>query len=147
VRRIARPAVWWLGLFGFWLLLVGTSESLELVAGACAAVLGAALAEGVRSRLSIDMSLLGGAWRIPWRILRDFGLITWVLILQVTGVRPVRSSWVEVRFPRAGEPGRRAAAAALGSVSPNAIVAEVDRERNVAVVHELVPSSGSTPVP
>jgi multisubunit Na+/H+ antiporter MnhE subunit len=147
VKQIARPAAWWLGLFGFWLLLVGTSESLELVAGACAAALGAAVAEGVHSRLAFDASLLAGAWRIPWRILRDFALITWALVLHVTDVRPVRSSWVEVRFPRAGEPGRRAVAAALGSVSPNAIVAEVDRERNVAVVHELVPSSGSTPVP
>jgi multisubunit Na+/H+ antiporter MnhE subunit len=147
VRQIARLARWWLGLFGFWLLLVGTSESLELVAGACTAALGAALAEGVRSKLAFDASLLAGAWRIPLRILRDFALIAWALVLHVTGVRPVRSSWVEVPFPRAGEPGRRAVAAALGSVSPNAIVAEVDRERNVAVVHELVPSSGSTPVP
>jgi multisubunit Na+/H+ antiporter MnhE subunit len=147
VRRIARLAAWWLGLFGFWLLLVGTSESLELVAGTCAAALGAALAEGLHSKLAFDTSLLAGAWRIPWWILRDFARVTWALVLHVTGVRPVRSSWVEVPFPRADEPGRRAVAAALGSVSPNAIVAGVGRERNVAVVHELVPGSGSTPVP
>jgi multisubunit Na+/H+ antiporter MnhE subunit len=147
VRRIARLAAWWLGLFGFWLLLVGTSESLELVAGACAATLGAALEEGLHSKLAFDASLLAGAWRIPWRILRDFGLVTWALALHVTGVRPVRSSWVEVPFPRADEPGRRSVAAALGSVSPNAIVAEVDRKRNVAFVHELVPGSGSPTVP
>lgn len=139
--------LWWLGLLGFWLLLVGTSESLELVAGACSAPLGAALAEGVRSKLAFDASPLAGAWRIPWRILRDFALITRALVLHVTGVRPVRSSWVEVSFARAAEPGRRAVAAALGSVSPNAIVAEFDRERNVAFVHELVRGSGSTPVP
>jgi multisubunit Na+/H+ antiporter MnhE subunit len=147
VRQIARLAAWWLGLFGFWLLLVGTSESLELVAGACAAAFGAALAEGLHSKLAIDASLLAGVWRIPWQVLRDFALVSWALVLHVTGARPVRSSWVEVPFPRAREPGRRAAAAALGSVSPNAIVAEVDCERNVALVHELVPGSASPPVP
>jgi multisubunit Na+/H+ antiporter MnhE subunit len=147
VRQLARPALWWLGLFGFWLLLVGTSESLELVAGVCAAALGAALAEGIRSKLPFDAGLLSGAWRIPWWIFRDFALLTWALVLHVIGRRPVRSAWSEVPFPRAGEPGRRAIAAALGSLSPNAVVAEVDRERNVAFVHEIVPRRGSTPVP
>jgi multisubunit Na+/H+ antiporter MnhE subunit len=147
MRAFARPALWWVGLFGFWLLLVGTSESLELVAGACAAALGAGLAEGIRSRVPFDAGLFAGAWRVPWRILRDFALLTWALALHVTGRRPVRSAWVEVPVPRAREPGRRAVAAALGSLSPNAIVAEIDRERNVAFVHELVPKSGSSPVP
>lgn len=147
MSRAVGPVLWWLGLFGFWVLLVGTTEWLELVAGACAAALGAALAESLRAKLPFDAALLAGAWRIPLRILRDFALLTWALVLHVAGVRPVRSVWVEVPFPRAEEPGRRAVAAELGSLSPNTIVADVDRERRVALVHELVRGRGPTSLP
>ena len=36
--------LWWLALFGWWIVLVGTNAGLELIAGACAALLGALLA-------------------------------------------------------------------------------------------------------
>lgn len=147
MTRVAGLVLWWLGLIGFWILLVGTSDRLELAGGACAAVLGTALAEGARSKLPFDAALLAAAWRVPWRIVRDFALLTWALALDVTGIRPVRSAWVEVPFPPSEEPGRRAVAAALGSLSPNTLVVDVDRERKVAVVHALVPGRGSTPVP
>jgi hypothetical protein len=48
MRTLRWVTLWWLALFVWWLLLVGTSAGLELVAGACAAVFGAALAAGLR---------------------------------------------------------------------------------------------------
>jgi hypothetical protein len=36
--------LWWLALFGWWVALVGTNAGLELIAGACAALIAALLA-------------------------------------------------------------------------------------------------------
>lgn len=97
VRRAASSAAWWLVLFGFWLLLVGTTRWVELVAGACAAALGTVLAEALRAQRLLGFRLearwLARTWRLPLEIARDFAVLAWALLLHVTRVRPVRSAY------------------------------------------------------
>jgi hypothetical protein len=50
-RRIvpaAEFAAWWAALLGLWLMLISTIDTLELVVGASAALLGAVAALGAR---------------------------------------------------------------------------------------------------
>src|SRR6266496_2589881 len=114
--RVAFALVWWLALAVWWVLLVGTNAGLELLAAACAAVLGAALAFGLRRhrllRFRFQARWLARALRVPWSIVRELGLVTWALLLHVTRVRPVRSAYRAIPFPAgradAVSAGRRA---------------------------------------
>ena len=65
LRLVAFTALWWIALFGFWLVLVGTNAGLELLAGACAAALGTSLAYALRRHgllgFRLDAALLSRA--------------------------------------------------------------------------------------
>jgi Na+/H+ ion antiporter subunit len=148
IARVRSIALWWLSLFGLWLLFVGTREQYELIAGACAAAAGAVFAEVLRSqrllRFRFEPRWAAKAAAVPWRVVRDFGILVRALFLHVARVRPIRSSYVAVPFPGGGSDpasaGRRALATLLGTVSPNGIVIDIDPERDVALRHDLVPS-------
>ncbi len=145
MRRVAAWLSWFAGLFVLWLLLVGTVQDVELIAGLCAAALGATAVEVVRSQ-----GLLG--FRIEWRWLR----LTWkplarvapeFLLLMVALVRRPRGSFRTLDFPAGGEravdSGRRAFAVVVASLAPNRLVVGVDPETGGALVHDLVPGHGS----
>src|SRR3954469_8997744 len=67
-----------------WALLVGTTQSTELIVGLVAAAVGAAFAELLRSLglfgFRTDAGLLAKAWKLPWLVPFDFALATWVLV-------------------------------------------------------------------
>jgi hypothetical protein len=136
-------------------LLVGTASWIELVAGACGAALAAALAAAVRRQELLAFRLerlwLARAWSVPLRIVRDFAVLTWALLLHVTRARPVRGRFVAVPFPAGGDDeaaaGRRGVAALLGSIAPNTIVVDVDTGEELALKHDLVPGRASKTVP
>lgn len=131
---------WFAGLFGLWLLLVGTVATLELVAGLCAGAIGATAAEVVRS-LGLLRFRVERAWlaRTPARLAQvvpDFFLVVAVL------ARPRGGAFRTLPFPTGGEravdDGRRAWAAFVGSFAPNRLVVDLDRETGEALVHDLV---------
>ena len=142
-------ALWWLLLFGLWVVLVGANEEMELGAGAGAAALAAVLVELLRRQrlLSFAPPLrdLLPALAIPWHVVRDFGYLTAALVLHVLRIRRVASAWIAVplRAPADGATAR----VLTDNVSPNTIVAAVDRERGVALKHDLVPRWASKSVP
>jgi hypothetical protein len=147
--------LWWLVLFGLWVVMEGTNEAMELAAGAGAAALGAALLEVVRRqgllRFAPGIAAIAPAARLPAQILREFWILTVSLALDLARVRRVRSAWVAVPF-EAGRrdsvsAGNRALRPLIDNVSPLTIVADVDCERNVALKHDLVPSRASKTVP
>jgi hypothetical protein len=147
--------LWWLTLFGLWIVMQGSSDGLELAAGAGAAALGSTLLELVRRRRLLrfapDAAAVATAARIPWHILREFWILTTALVLDLTGIRRIRSAWVAVPFEAGGDDprsaGNRALRPLIDNVTPLTIVADVDRDLDVALKHDLVPSRASKTVP
>jgi multisubunit Na+/H+ antiporter MnhE subunit len=138
-----RLVLWWLALWGLWLLYVGQHHFQEVVAGAIAAAASVGVVAGTRGmgRFRPLRRDLARAWRLPWHVVRDFGVISLALLRG----RP-RGAWETVELAvgddDARSTGRRALAGVLGSIAPNAYVADFDRERGVAVVHRLDPRRG-----
>lgn len=96
--------LWWLALFGWWVVVVGTSSRVELAAGGCAALLGALLAVGVRGRGLLRSRFrtrwLAKALKIPWKVVQEIVLVFWALALNLAGLRRVSSRYRAFDFPR-----------------------------------------------
>jgi hypothetical protein len=144
VRTLVSLVVWFALLEALWAVYVGAKQGMELVAGLIAAAAGALLVESLRRLgvlgLTADPRMLARAWRLPYRALLDFGVVTWVLVRSLARRRRVRGEWLEADFPTAGgSVGRwqRAFAVTAGTATPNAIVVDVDGGR--ALLHSLEP--------
>lgn len=144
MRRVVSFLAWLLALEALWAVLVGTTQSTELLAGLGAAALGALLAEVLRTRgllvVAPDPRLAAKAWKLPWLVPFDFGVITWVLVRSLAHGRRVRGVWVSVPFRvDRGAKGRwqRAFAVATSNGTANAIV--VDMHDGEAELHALAP--------
>ena len=155
MRTLRFVVLWWLALFGWWVLLVGTNAGIELVAGACAGVLGTALALLAR-RLGLLSFHFEAAWlmrtgRVPWKVVREFGVVLWALALHLARARPVRSAYRAFPFPAgrgdAVSAGRRAVASAADALSPNAVPIDMDCERGLVLRHELDPPQATDELP
>lgn len=123
-------------IFALWLLLTGTFAGVELVFGVAVAAL-AALADVVARRVAgrpLRVRRLPGLTSLPARVVVDFARL-------MRALPAARGRWREEEIPRGREDpewrARRAWHVLAGSVAPATIVADVDRERGVAVVHEL----------
>jgi hypothetical protein len=155
LKTLRFVVLWWLALAGWWVLLVGTNAGLELVAAACAALLGSALAVGVRGRRLLHFRFEPGwlaktvnaAWRIPY----ELGVVLWALALHLARVRPVRSAYRAFAFPAgrsdAVSAGRRAVVTLADALSPNTLPLDMDCERGVVLRHELDPRRASNTLP
>ena len=136
-----RIVLWWAVLLGLWQLYVGQTTTQTTIAGVIAAGLavgiGVLLARLGLYRFGFEPRRLRRAARLPWDVVRDFGVVT----LALTRGRP-KGAFREVDVP-ARTAGDRALAGLLGSIAPNAYVVEVDRERGAALVHELDPKRGA----
>ena len=138
----------WAGLFLFWMLLVATLAPTEVAAGVMAATIGTIVSEVVRSQRLTTFRFrarwLLRAWRLPWLVLWEFGLVSVALWRHLTGRKRLRGSFRAVPFPSGGDDpvgaARRAAATIGGSLAPNAYVVGVAAEGDLMLVHELVPT-------
>ena len=147
--------LWWLALFGWWIVLVGTNSGLELIAGACAGLLGALLAVALRRqgllRFRFEARWLAKALKVPWRVVYEMGAVFWALALHLVGLRRLSGRYRAFDFPAGGDDptsrGRRAVATAADSLSPNTMPVDVDRERDLALRHELDPRRASDEMP
>jgi hypothetical protein len=149
MRRAATWSGWFGGLFVLWLFLVGTVQNLELVAGLCAAAIGATAAEIALAlgpmRFRLEWRWLHRGWPPLVRVVPEFALLLVALFRRPQG------TFRELEFPTGGERavdvGRRAFAVFAGSLSPNRIVIDVDPETGQAVVHDLLPGASSSELP
>lgn len=148
MRRVSPGLMFAASLFGLWLGLVGTVAWLELVAGACAAVVGAAAFEGVRSqglfRYRLEPRVAVRAWRFAYRIPFDVAVLLLALARSVLRGRLVHGRFRAVPFPAGARDastsaGRRAVATAVATTAPNTIVVDIDEETKLALVHDLDP--------
>jgi len=140
---------WFAALFVLWLLLVGTVQDVELIAGLCAAGIGATAVEVVRSqgllRFQVEWRWLRRAWRPLLAVVPDFVLLMGAL------PRRRRGEFHTVEFPtggqRAVDRGRRAFTGLAGSLGPNRLVVDLDPDKGEALVHDLVASAGRPELP
>jgi hypothetical protein len=83
---------------------------------------------------------------MPVRVFADFGILVAALARTLSG-RPVRGVFLAKELPARGpEPGAafaRALAAVVATYAPNAYVVDVDLNRNVALMHDLVRNRAS----
>jgi multisubunit Na+/H+ antiporter MnhE subunit len=138
---------WWVVLFGLWLLLVDTLTYPEVLAGAVAAAIAAFVALEVRLHSNVRFQprlrwllLLGN---VPGGILRDSATLAAVLWRRlVRGERP-HGAFRTLRFSACADNPESAAwrafATVTTSITPNTYVIGFDRERGIALIHQLVP--------
>jgi hypothetical protein len=155
MKTLRFVALWWLALFGWWILLVGTNSGLEEIAAACAAAIGTAFALGIRRqrllRFGFEPRWLAKTLGVPWKVVRELGVVFWALALHLGRVRPVASAYRAIPFPAgrqdAVSAGRRAVVSLADAISPNAYSVDMDCERNLVLRHELDPRHSSNDVP
>lgn len=148
--RAARHGVGWLVLwaatFWLWFLLVGEWNRIELVAAAVAATLAASLGELARARAEVrphvPLAWVLRAKSVVPMIFVDFGIVVWALVRSGLERKVVRGEFVSREFPAGGDDATsasiRAWAAVMATYSPNAYVLEIDEERQLTLVHDLV---------
>ncbi|TML94637.1 MAG: hypothetical protein E6G03_11695 [Actinobacteria bacterium] len=149
MRRVAVWAGWYVGLFAVWLLLVGTVQRVELIAGVCAAAIGVTATGVVRAQgllsFQVEWRWLRLAWRPLARVVPEFFKLLAALVRRPEG------TFRQLEFPaggeRAADAGRRAFAVLAGSLAPNRLVVDFDPETGKALVHDLVPGAGSADLP
>jgi hypothetical protein len=155
MKTLRFAVVWWVVLAAWWLLLVGTNAGLEEIAAACAAVLATLLALAVRQqgllRYRFEAVWIARALTFPWKVLQELVIVLWALALHVTRIHPVRSVYRAIPFPAGGadadSAGRRAVAVLADALSPNTVPVDVNRERDLALRHELDPRYASDEMP
>ncbi len=132
-------------LAGLWLLIVGTKALLEVYAGLIAAAIAAVALEAVRRqgllRFRPELRWVARAAAIPAWAVFDFGVVMLALARSLTRRRLVEGTFLAVPFPAGDERARyafrRALATAAGTINPNAIVVDIDRERSLALLHTI----------
>jgi hypothetical protein len=87
--------LWWLALFGWWIVLAGTSDGTKLIAGACAALLVALLVALLRRRG------LFSALNVPWKVVREIGGVFGAVALHLAGQRHLSSRYRAFDSPSA----------------------------------------------
>jgi len=142
--RIVSFVFWFVVLEVFWAMLVGTTQSTELIVGLAVAAVGAAFAQVLRSHglfaFAPARRVVSSLWKLPALVLFDFGLVTWTLARAVARGQRVRGRWVTVPYPiDRGAEGRweRALAVATANGAANAIV--VDMGERETEMHALEP--------
>jgi hypothetical protein len=147
--------LWSIALFGWWVLLVGTNAGLELVAGACAALLGALLALALRRRglfgYRFEARWVAKVLKVPYRVVYECGVVFGALALHLMGLRRLSGRYRAFDFPAGGNDptsrGRRALASSIDALSPNTLPVDVDPESGLALRHELDPRRASNDMP
>jgi hypothetical protein len=151
VQRVVGWLLAWVAFFWLWLLLAGEWNRQEWIAAAAAATVAATLGElartrgGVRAR--VRRTWLLQAWSVPQQLFVDFGLLLWALVLSAARRKAVRGRFVARPFPAGGHDahaiGRRAWIGVTATFSPNAYVVELDPDRKLVLLHDLIPSRAS----
>ena len=149
-RRAVLWIAWWLVLMGAWLLLTSTTDPVEMIAGAVAAAIAATVAELVRIQdlqaMRVRPRWLPRAARLPRLIITDTWMVMAALVQRILFRRSVRGKFLALPFDPGDDDdpyaaGRRALITAAISVTPNTYVVGIDADRNLILVHQLVPAS------
>jgi multisubunit Na+/H+ antiporter MnhE subunit len=146
-RRARAWLLWWVVRMSFWVIMDDSVALDELLAGAGAAALGATLAElaghqsGLRLRIRIEW--FSPALRLPAQVARDTWIVFAALWRRLAHGEEPSGGFRAVPVRAAGDSDedrtRRVLLIWQRSVAPNSFALGLDRDRNVMIVHQLVP--------
>jgi multisubunit Na+/H+ antiporter MnhE subunit len=140
---------WWAALLGLYLLLAAKLTGEEILVGVGAAALAATAAtvtvKAGNLRFQPRLSWLRRFARLPGLVLADCGIMAAVLWRHIVQRRTVEGVFRTVPFDAGGDDAvsaaRRALVTAGISLAPNTYLVDMDRERGILLVHQLVPSA------
>ena len=140
---------WWATLLGLYLLLAAKLTGEEILVGAGAAALAATAAtvtaKAGNLRFQPRLSWLRRFARLPGLVLVDCAIVGAALWRRVILRRTVEGVFRSVPFDAGGDDAvsaaRRALVTAGISLAPNTYLVDMDRERGILLVHQLVPST------
>jgi multisubunit Na+/H+ antiporter MnhE subunit len=150
VRVAAAWLAWWIVMMALWAAIGDSLATDELLAGAGAAAITALVARaachraGLRYRMRLGWLL--PALRLPGQVVTDTVAVYLALWRKLTRGEDPPGGFAEVPVDP-GEDGpdgvvRRALIIGGRSFTPNAFVLDIDAERRVMVVHQLVTRDG-----
>jgi multisubunit Na+/H+ antiporter MnhE subunit len=149
-RRALGWSVGWALSAALYLLLIDSTDTVELIVGAIAAALAAtafelAREQGIGPGRGVGLHALRRLHRPLVRVPVDVAVVSATALRAL--VRRPRAHGVFRAVPfessSASQPSvREALAEALGSLAPNTIIVGVDRERDLILAHQLHPSGG-----
>ena len=147
-NRVAHWLVWWIALVFLWQLFVNTFAPAEVVAGLTAAAVAATAAEVVRGQGLVHFRprarWLLRTGTLPPAVLQDSLTLARVLWRRIARREKVSGDFSTVSFESGGDDpqsaARRALYVAAISLTPNTYVLGIDRDENLMLVHQLVPT-------
>jgi hypothetical protein len=147
VKRVAFWLGSWLALFWLWILLVGEWDATQWIAAAGAATIGASLGEVARARAGLAARLpvraLADVPQILLAVVLDFGIVVWALLVSIARRDVVRGTFRSHELDTGGDDvrgvGLRAWTELAATYSPNAYVVEIEPDRGLVLLHDLVP--------
>jgi hypothetical protein len=151
MRRVRAWAAWFVALFWGWLLLAGEWNRQQWVAAAAAAAAGATFGELVRARMGfaarLPLSALADVPSVLLAIVVDFGLLVRALAVSAWRREVVRGVFRSHELETGGDDARgvglRAWTEIAATYSPNSYVVEIEPERGLVLLHDLVPRRSS----
>ena len=147
LRAIVFSTIEFLFLLGLWMLFVSQMQRAELIAGICAAGLGA-LGDGIvkSKRLAKFRPKPQWLWLFswePWYVLDGSAAILWALVKRLLGKKS-EAQFRVVPFRAGGDDSesaaRRALAITMTTIPPNFIVVGIDTDKNFMLVHQVSPT-------
>lgn len=146
-RRAGSWLVWWILMMSFWVMLDDSINTDELLAGAGAAALAAFFAELVTyqaaTRFRMRIEWLVPAFSLPGQVVGDLIIVYRALWRRLAHGEQPPSAFLELSArPGDGTPEgmtRRVLLIGGTSIAPNTFALGIDQERDVMVVHRLVP--------
>jgi hypothetical protein len=146
-RRVVGWLAWFAVLNVVWLILIAAWVPAEEVLGLFASAVGATAAEAVREHgfggFRFRLRWLWHARVLPWRAVRETGVVLTALARQLTGRGSAggRFRTVPVALPKHPheEAGKRALLTIGESFAPNSYVLVIDDKSGLMLTHELVP--------
>jgi multisubunit Na+/H+ antiporter MnhE subunit len=141
MRALGWWTIGWLSLAALWLLYQGEWNAIQIYAAAAAAALSLLVAFVLRRHVlpatRVERRWLVRTARIPWQVVREFGIVTLFLVRR----RPREGEFRRLPFPAGGarpaDRGRRVFIALATGYSPNSYVLDVDEEQGEVLVHVL----------
>ncbi len=145
--RVVAWLAWFAALNLLWLVFISAWVLEEAILGVFASAVAATAAEAVREQgvagFRFRVRWLWRARVLPWRTVRESGVVLAALWRQVTARGPVRGKFRVVPVTLPDDPYEQAAKRALltagESFSPNSYVLTIDNRRNLMLTHELLP--------
>lgn len=152
-RRLATWLGWWVVLMAIWVIVDDSIGRDELIAGALAAAVSAALTEVASHQARVGyrfrIGWLAAAARLPGQVARETAVVFAALGRRiVSGQEPAGGFVAEpVRAGPDTDAGRTRRALLVGaqSLSPNKFVLGIDAGRGVLIAHKLVLAPGDRP--